>query len=58
MKYFIKRWKKGYGIWHGWRWFNWRVPNVGPFGSDSPWLSRNLAELKIQCLMNPLKDFF
>jgi hypothetical protein len=52
MIYTVRRWKHGFGIWHGWRYFAWRVRYVGPFGFDAPWLFEMFAEDKAYSLSN------
>jgi hypothetical protein len=52
MRYFVEQWRGGWGIWHGWRWFRWRVTHAGPFGVDAPWLYRHHAEAKASSLSN------
>jgi hypothetical protein len=52
MIYTVRRWKHGFGIWHGWHWFAWRVRYVGPFGFDAPWLFEMFAEDKAYSLSN------
>ena len=44
MKYEVRTWKDGYGIWQRWWRLSWRVRKTGPFGLNCPWVSIDLAQ--------------
>ena len=52
MRYEVRKWKNGWGIWRVWRFFAWRCRDVGPFGWDMPWTVESLAHDKCASLYN------
>ena len=50
MRYEVRKWKHGWGIWRVWRFFAWRCRDVGPFGWDMPWTVESLAHEKCASL--------
>lgn len=52
MKYKVKKWKTGYGIFRGFWFIKIRVKNVGPFGLDYPWIVESNAKHKADELNN------
>ena len=50
MRYEVRKWKNGWGIWRVWRFFAWRCRDVGPFGWDMPWTVESLAHEKCASL--------
>ena len=52
MRYEVRKWKHGWGIWRVWRFFAWRCRDVGPFGWDMPWTVESLAHDKCASLYN------
>lgn len=52
MKYEVRKWKNGWGIWRVWRFFSWRCRDVGPFGWDMPWTVESLAHDRCASLSN------
>ena len=56
MRYEVRKWKHGWGIWRVWRFFAWRCRDVGPFGWDMPWTVESLAHDKCASLYNREND--
>ena len=55
MRYEVRKWKNGWGIWRVWCFFAWRCRDVGPFGWDMPWTVESLAHDKCASLYNQRK---